>query len=158
MADLKPPGASDDAAADDLSAGTAADLEHLSPPQRAAVRRLVAGETVAAAAAAAGVSRRTVFRWLSDDPHFAAAHNGWRADLTATAKARLTAAADGAVTAVVTAMGKGDARTAMALLGKLGLLKPQKVGPTDPADIPIPPDPAEIAEQDAAMLRRLLGE
>jgi hypothetical protein len=104
----------------------------LSGPQRTAIEWLTAGETAVAAADAAGVSRSTVHRWLRGDPAFQAAYNVWQADLVDTARARLLALADRAVSTVGRALDRGDARTALTILRQQGLLGPAKPGPTDP--------------------------
>jgi hypothetical protein len=104
----------------------------LSGPQRTAIEWLTAGETAVAAADAAGVSRSTVHRWLRADPAFQAAYNAWQADLTSTARARLLALADKAVSTVERALDRGDARTALTILRAQGLLGPARPGPTDP--------------------------
>ena len=104
----------------------------LTPEQRTAIEWMTAGETALAAATAAGVNRTTVYRWMKSDPQFQAAYNAWQNDVLATAKARLVAATDVAVTAVVNGMARGDAKTALTLLKQLGLLRPSRPGHTDP--------------------------
>ena len=107
-------------------------LGQLSGEQRMVIEWMTAGQTAMAAATAAGVARSTVYRWMKADPNFLAAYNQWQSDVLATAKARLVAATDVAVSAVVGSMAKGDAKTAMALLKQLGLLKSPAAGPIDP--------------------------
>ena len=115
------------------SAGSA--LVALTPQQRTAVEWLTAGESAADAALAAGVSRATVYRWMKTDPNFEAAYNAWQADVTATVKAQLLAAAGVAVKAVVRSMAGGDAKTAMALLKQLGMIAPPKPGYVEPEKV-----------------------
>jgi hypothetical protein len=103
----------------------------ISPQQQVAIEQLVAGKSLVASATSAGVSRLTLYRWLKSDPVFTAAYNAWQREMLETAKARLVALTDGAVTAVGEAMVKGDAKTAMTLLKSLGLLQPVKPGPTE---------------------------
>lgn len=117
----------------DGGADAAAAAEGLSPPQRSALERMAAGGTATAAAAAAGVSRQTVHRWLRDDPAFAAAHNAWQAAAVESARGRLLALADAAVDTVAAALAHGDAKTALVVLQRQGLLAPPTPGPTDPA-------------------------
>jgi hypothetical protein len=76
----------------------------LTPPQRKAIEKLTAGHTVADSATAAGVNRCTLYRWLKHDPEFQAAYNAWQQDAIATARGRLLALTDTAVTAVGKAM------------------------------------------------------
>ncbi len=104
----------------------------LSAAQRRALDRMAAGDTAKAAAAAAGVSRQTVHNWLGGDPAFRAAYHAWQADAVETARARLLALADAAVTTVAAAVARGDTKTALAVLGRQGLLAPPTPGPTDP--------------------------
>ena len=104
----------------------------LSAAQRTAIEWLTAGESAVSAAAAAGVNRTTVYRWLKADPAFQAAYNAWQSDVLATARARLLALTDAAVTTVTAAVARGDARTALAVLQRQGLLAPPQPGPTDP--------------------------
>jgi hypothetical protein len=77
--------------------------------------------------------RATVYRWLKSDPAFAAAYNAWQAEAVETTRARLLALADAAVTTVAGALAKGDARTALTVLQRQGLLAPPTPGPTDPS-------------------------
>ena len=107
----------------------------LTAAQRAAIEHLAAGDTPADAADAAGVGRSTVYRWIKADPAFAAAHHAWQAQAVATARGRLLALADAAVTTVAAAVAKGDVRTALTVLGRQGLLTPPTPGSTDPATV-----------------------
>src|SRR5579872_1365044 len=88
----------------------------LTPAQRIAIERLSVGETVVDAARAAGVTRMTLHRWLKQDAEFVAAYNAWQEETLASARGRLLALADTAVTTVANAMRNGDARAAMAVL------------------------------------------
>ncbi len=56
-------------------------------------------------------------------------------EMLETAKARLVALTDGAVTAVGEALSKGDAKTAMTLLKSLGLMQPVKPGPAEAEEV-----------------------
>ena len=96
---------------------------------------MTAGYSLAHSAAAAGVHRTTLYRWLTHDPNFAAAYNAWQHDALATARGRLLALTDTAVTSVGRSIAKGDGRLALQLLDRLGLTTAVKPGPTDPADV-----------------------
>ena len=87
------------------------------------------------AAQQAGVDRRTLHRWLHDDPHFAAAFNAWRRELLNSARARALAMTDTAMAAIHTAISKGDAYAALQLVRGLGVLKPPRPGPEDPRTV-----------------------
>src|SRR5947209_6027615 len=90
------------------SAAAARSAAALSPAQRTAIERLTSGYTMVDSALAAGVGRATLYRWLKSDPEFLAAYNAWQQDAVATARGRLLALTDSAVSAVGKAMGKGD--------------------------------------------------
>ena len=72
---------------------------------------------------------------LSRDPQFAAAHNAWQHDALATARGRLLALTDTAVTALGRSIAKGDGRLALQLLDRMGLTTPPKPGPTDAGEV-----------------------
>ncbi len=109
--------------------------EQLSPAQSKAMEMLASGHTIAIAAESAGVARSTIYRWLKGDAAFVAAFNAWQQDMLDTARGRLLALTDTAVTAVAKSMEKGDAKTALVLLKHLGALRRATPGPTDPADV-----------------------
>lgn len=103
----------------------------LTPGQRVAIEKLTVGETVVDAARAAGVTRMTLHRWLKQDAAFVAAYNAWQQDALASARGRLLALADTAVTTVGNAMRAGDARTAVTVLKAMGTLEKPVAGSTD---------------------------
>jgi hypothetical protein len=107
----------------------------LSPPQRMAIQLLTSGKSLVAAATAAGVNRTTLYRWLKGDAAFVAAYNAWQRDVRDTARGRILALSDLALTTVAKAMSRGDARTALRILEATGALKLPEPGSTDPADI-----------------------
>jgi hypothetical protein len=100
---------------------TEAAMLSLTIPQQQAIALLTAGKTRAAAAAAAGVSRMTLYRWLTEDPRFSAAFAAWQADVRATASAQLLAATHDAVATVTRAVRNGDAKLAWKLLESQGV-------------------------------------
>jgi hypothetical protein len=103
----------------------------LSPAQRTAIEKLTTGHTLIASATAAGVSRVTLYRWLKHDLTFLAAYNAWQHDAIATARARLLALTDTAVTTVQNSIVKGDGRLALNLLIHLGIADRPTPGPTE---------------------------
>jgi len=107
----------------------------LSAPQRAAIELLTSGHTLVAAATAAGVSRMTLYRWLKGDAAFSAAFNAWQQDVLDTARGRVLALSDLAVTTIAKSMSRGDAKTALKVLQSIGALDRRKVGSTDPEEI-----------------------
>jgi hypothetical protein len=107
----------------------------LSPGQRKAIELLTSGHTVVEAATAAGVGRATLYRWLKGDAQFVAAYNAWQADAIATARARLLAMTDLAVATVGKAMSRGDAKTAVAVLKAMGVMKRPNVGPVEVEEV-----------------------
>jgi hypothetical protein len=107
----------------------------LSPPQRTAIKLLTSGHTLVDAATAAGVSRMTLYRWLKGDAAFSAAFNAWQKDVLDTARGRILALSDLAVTTVARSMSRGDAKTALKILQSVGALDRPKPGSTDPEEI-----------------------
>jgi hypothetical protein len=107
----------------------------LTPPQRTAIILLTSGHTLVASATAAGVNRTTLYRWLKGDSAFLAAFNAWQKDVIDTARGRILALSDLAVNTVAKAMTKGDASTAMKVLGAIGALDRVAPGSTDPDEI-----------------------
>ena len=107
----------------------------LSPPQRTAIERLTSGHTVVSSAVAAGVSRSTLHRWMKEDATFQAAYNAWQRDAVVTARGRILALTDTAVTALGKAMEKGDGRLAMRLLEKMGLTAAPEPGATEAEEV-----------------------
>jgi hypothetical protein len=108
---------------------------HLSPQQQTAITLLTAGRTRADAALAAGVSRSTLYRWFTDDPHFTAAFNTWQNDVRNTAKSQLLAVTHEAVAVVTNAIRRGDSRLAWKLLQAQNVTLPKVIGPTDPLEL-----------------------
>jgi len=107
----------------------------LSPPQRTAIQMLTSGKTAIDSAVAAGVSRRTLYRWLNTDANFKAAYNAWQHDAIATARGKVLALTDVAIDAVRRAMAKGDAKTALVILKSTGILDRPDPGSTDPEEV-----------------------
>jgi hypothetical protein len=107
----------------------------LSPPQRTAIQLLTSGRTVIDSALAAGVSRRTLYRWLKEDANFQAAYNAWQHDAIATARGKVLALTDAAIDAVRRALVKGDAKTALVILKSTGVLDRPEPGSTDPEEV-----------------------
>lgn len=107
----------------------------LSATQEIAIAALLEGHTVTDAAAAAGVTRQTVHRWTTEDSEFAAEMNRQRLEIRTAYRRRVERLAEHAIGAVETAIGEGDAKTALAILKSLGLLDSTTIGPTDAEEI-----------------------
>jgi AcrR family transcriptional regulator len=107
----------------------------LSPPQRLAIEMLTSGQTLVASATAAGVSRMTLYRWLKGDAVFLAAFNAWQKDVLDTARGRLLALSDLAVSTVAKSLSRGDANTALKVLKSLGVMDRAQPGSTDPEEL-----------------------
>ena len=103
----------------------------LTPAQRTAIEKITSGHTLVDAATAAGVNRVTLYRWLKHDPEFQAAYNSWQQDALATARGRLLALTDTAVTTINKAMLNGDGRLALKILERLGVADRPQTGATD---------------------------
>src|SRR5437588_9559716 len=69
----------------------------LSPQQGAALKHLVEGMSIRDAAEAAGIGRRTLFRWLKDDDAFAALYHLWKREQMESARAQALALAGSAM-------------------------------------------------------------
>jgi len=119
------------------TAGDAANdsLAKLSPSQCEVLTRLAEGASIIDAANAAGVSHRSLRRWLHEDAHFTAAFNAWRRDLLESAQARALAMGDAALTAIAAAIQNGNVQAAMQLVKSLGILKPAAPQPTDADEV-----------------------
>ena len=79
-----------------------------------------------AAAEAAGVDRTTLYRWLRNKQHFQEALDRALEELEATFAPRLTAVADEAIDRLKGAIWAEDSKTSLAVLEKLGLLRPRR--------------------------------
>jgi hypothetical protein len=103
----------------------------LTAAQRTAIEKLTSGCTMIDAAKVAGVTRMTLHRWLKNDAQFQAAYNAWQQDAIATARGRMLALTDAAVTSVHKAMLRGDGRLALRVLEKMGVAEAVTPGPTE---------------------------
>jgi hypothetical protein len=107
----------------------------VSVPQERAIVALAAGRSAIEAAVEAGVSRRTLHRWLREDAAFIAAYNAWRRDATQSARGRMMALTNDAVDSLAAAVRAGDGRLALQLLKSLGLAAAEPEGPVDPQTV-----------------------
>jgi hypothetical protein len=98
--------------------------------QQIAMEKLASGETIVDAAQAA-----TLHRWLKQDARFAAAYNAWQQEAVATARGRLLALSDQAVTTVANSVKAGDTRAALLVLKAMGAMDRPTPGPTDPEGV-----------------------
>jgi transposase-like protein len=129
-------------------AGAAKGIElGLKAEQVSALRELAQGKSIAETARAAGVSRPTVYSWLKSDPAFRAAYNRWHEEMEESTRSQLLMCGDLATGAIKTALENGDAKTALALLKGLGLIKPSGERLTEAADV------KKRAELDALKLK-----
>ena len=117
----------------------------LTNQQERVLERLLVGDTVTSAAKSVRVDRSTVHRWLREDLTFQAAYNECRHELQAAYRARLLAMVGTAVGAVEHALANGDARTALKVLGDLGLLSPPVIGSGDEKALETAAEWAELA-------------
>jgi hypothetical protein len=107
----------------------------LKPEQLRAMALLSAGKSIAESAETVGINRTTIYRWLNHDPAFKAAYNQWQDHLQRTCHSQLLMMTEKATAAVYKALEAGDAKSALQLLKGLGILRPQKPGPTDPEEV-----------------------
>ncbi|HSZ58418.1 MAG TPA: hypothetical protein VK797_22320 [Tepidisphaeraceae bacterium] len=120
---LSPPASHDDLCAE------------LKPDQVRAMRHIIAGLTIPEAAVAAGVKRRTLYRWCNEDPLFAAALNLWKHEQLNSAQSQALGALAPALRTIVRAVENGNLPASMQLVRALGVLAPAKPGETDPGRI-----------------------
>jgi hypothetical protein len=106
-------------------------MEGLNVNQSIAMQMILKGGTITAAAAAADVSRKTIYEWLDAQHPFRVALDLWKKDLAQCARTRLVMMTDMATSNVAMALRRGDTRTALKLLEKLGVLAAPPVGPTE---------------------------
>ena len=100
-----------------------------------ALKALMSGQNARDAAKAAGVSRTTLYRWQRCDVNFIAAHRDWRRQAFGTARSRLTALTDKAITAFETTMCQGDGRVPLSFLRLMGVfdaINPEADNPIEP--------------------------
>src|SRR5687768_10979655 len=98
------------------------DQPELGSKQMAVLENLLRGSTATEAAQAAGVNRRTVWRWRRTDIEFQAAFNRSRREAWEAAQMRLERLVEVAIGAVERAVADGDVRTALAVLRGLHFL------------------------------------
>lgn len=129
----------------------------LSPTQELAVAALVEGHSVTDAAAVAGVTRQTVHRWLAGDFFFRAELNRQRQEIRDAYRDRLHQLAGVAIGTVEEAVGKGDARVALALLRDLGVLSLPAIGSSNPDELREAAEIEELQRQTMHQLSRDLA-
>jgi hypothetical protein len=100
----------------------APELDLLRTQQRIALEDLIAGKSYTQAAHAAGVDRKTLYRWMSADKAFKAAVAVWRNHNAMLVRDRLAAAAPYAADMLAKAACAGNLRAAHLLLKGLGHL------------------------------------
>lgn len=111
------------------SAAAGSPDEELSPAQLVALNALISGTSASKAAKEANVSRATLHRWQTRDAAFIAVFNSWQRQAIASARGRLLAMSDKAITAVQSSLFCADGRTALMVLKDLGILAPIRPGP-----------------------------
>ncbi len=112
-------------------------LPELDAKQVVALESLLQGSTATEAARAAGVNRRTLWRWQRADVEFQAALNRGRREAREAAQMRLEGLAGSAISTLEQAVAEGDVRAALAVLRGLSLLggEAPSVGPDQPEAI-----------------------
>jgi transposase-like protein len=126
----------------------------LQPRHMKALRALANGCSVKEAARAAGVSRSTLHRWLTEHPAVRAAHDAWKSAVRTSAHNRLLALQDAAVDVLEEEINeKRNGKLAVRLLEKTGALAPPEVGPTRP-DRAAAEIAAEQNEHDVQLAKR----
>jgi hypothetical protein len=116
--------------ADETNEELARALEGLSAGEALAMQCIMRGETMTAAAQAANVSRTALYKWLEPGKPLYEAMTVWKQDMATTARTRLLMMSEMATENIFEALAGGDAKIAMKLMEKLGILSPPPVGPT----------------------------
>jgi hypothetical protein len=104
----------------------------LTAEQLNALRHLVAGLSLTDTASATGIGRRTLYRWLHEDPVFAATLNLWKREQLESARTQMLGMLAPALKTVGSAVQQGDVSASLHVIRGLGVLTPQKPGTTDP--------------------------
>jgi len=129
----------------------------MSPEQELALAAIASGKSARAAAIDAGVHCGTLYRWLKDDPSFSAAYHTWQSERRESARARLMALTDNAVTVVTKAIDKEDIRTALTILKGLGVLTSITPGPTDADQLKRERDVAERRKENELSMEETMA-
>lgn len=108
------------------------DMDKVAPRKELVIYALIAGQTASEAARTAGVSRRTIQRWLKDDFDFQAALNSCRRELRDALESRLTMLTELATACLEQAVAHGNANIALQLLKGLGRLTASPIGSEEP--------------------------
>jgi hypothetical protein len=103
-------------------------------PQERALAALLTGATVTATARAAGVTRQTVHRWLSDDPAFIAAYNLSRRETGDAVQQNLRLLSAQAVKALRRALTSRRTPDAVKVRAAVEVLKLTAAAPDGPTD------------------------
>jgi hypothetical protein len=94
----------------------------LSEQQEQVLEWLIGGGSISEAAEFAGITRRTISRWLHEDPDFRAVYDAWKAEANQLLEGRLIAAGEAAMDNILGAVRNRDVRASQfvikALLGK----------------------------------------
>ena len=104
--------------------------EGLNSKESAVLATLARGGSVTLAAARTGVGRSTIYKWLKQDHPFRQVLTQWKEDMTNTARTRLLMLADEATAVVQDAVNRGDTRTCLRVLERLGVLAAPASGST----------------------------
>jgi hypothetical protein len=97
-------------------------LRLLSPRQQQALEWLVNGGTVAEAAELVGVTRRTVSRWIHENPDFNHLYTQWQDQVRTGVEGRILGLADEAVENLIAAVrGQRDVKVSQFVLKLLGI-------------------------------------
>jgi hypothetical protein len=96
----------------------------------AAFEVLTSGGSIAGAAKAAGVTRRSVYAWMTEGHPFAEAYTQWKQSIAETSRTRLLMIGEAATMQIARAVRQGDTRTSLAVAKGMGILAPPAVGPS----------------------------
>jgi hypothetical protein len=94
----------------------------LTPPQQLVLQQLSMGAGIKQASKATGVPRRTISRWVNENPKFIAAFNAWKIEQIESGRASALAMTDDVMAALRTGVQKGDTNIAFRMALKMGML------------------------------------
>jgi hypothetical protein len=137
-------------------------IGELEPSQELVLAALLAGKPYREVTSAGGVSRTTVWRWLTGDPRFIARYNAGRRELVEQAQSELLTLASSAVGVIRRTLEKGTGDggyknflAAVKVLELLGCGGPAPAGSIDPAEVAGEIEKAEIDRRHQAHLNQV---
>ena len=122
----------------DLAAGEPSEASllasELSRPQQLVLQQMTMGAGIKQASETTGVPRRTVSRWVNENPKFIAALNAWKVEQLESGRASAMAMTDDIIGALRNGVQQGDTNIAFRMALKMGMLTTTP-GPIDAGEV-----------------------